>query len=59
MFENFVVSEIVKSYHNCGWEAYIYYFQDKDTKEIDILLADSGKLYIPWKSRRLPRLKSS
>lgn len=35
---NFVVSEIVKSYQNCGREPFIYYYRDKDTKEIDILL---------------------
>ena len=40
-----MVSEIVKSYQNCGWEAFIYYYRDKDTKEIDLLLEDSGKLY--------------
>lgn len=45
ILENFVVSEIVKSYQNCGKEAFIYYYRDKDTKEIDILLEDSGKLY--------------
>lgn len=45
ILENFVVSEIVKSYQNYGREAFIYYYRDKDTKEIDILLEDSGKLY--------------
>ncbi|WP_349948940.1 DUF4143 domain-containing protein [Lacrimispora sp. BS-2] len=45
ILENFVVSEIVKSYQNCGREAFIYYYRDKDTKEIDILLEDSGRLY--------------
>lgn len=45
ILENFVVSEIVKSYQNYGWEAFIYYYRDKDTKEIDLLLEDSGKLY--------------
>lgn len=45
ILENFVVSEIVKSYQNCGREPFIYYYRDKDTKEIDILLEDSGKLY--------------
>ncbi len=45
ILENFVVSEIVKSHQNCGREAFIYYYRDKDTKEIDILLEDSGKLY--------------
>ena len=43
ILENFVVSEIVKSYQNCGREPFIYYYRDKDTKEIDILLEDSGK----------------
>lgn len=45
ILENFVVSEIMKSYQNCGREAFIYYYRDKDTKEIDILLEDSGKLH--------------
>lgn len=45
ILENFAVSEIVKSYLNCGLEPFIYYYRDKDTKEIDILLEDSGRLY--------------
>jgi len=45
ILENFVVSEIVKSYRNCGEEAFIYYYRDKDTKEIDIILEGDGKLY--------------
>lgn len=45
ILENFVVSEIIKSYQNCGREAFIYYYRDKDTKEIDILLEANGKLY--------------
>jgi predicted AAA+ superfamily ATPase len=45
ILENFAVSELVKSYENCGREAYVYYYRDRDTKEIDILLEDSGKLY--------------
>ena len=45
ILENYVVSEVVKSYQNWGREAFIYYYRDKDTKEIDILLEDSGKLH--------------
>jgi predicted AAA+ superfamily ATPase len=45
ILENFAVSEIVKSYHNCGIEPYLYYYRDKDTKEIDILMENDGKLY--------------
>ncbi|HWR40238.1 MAG TPA: DUF4143 domain-containing protein [Patescibacteria group bacterium] len=51
ILENFVVSEIVKSYQNCGREAFIYYYLDKDTKEIGILLEDSGKL-IPHRNQK-------
>lgn len=45
ILENFVVSELVKSYHNCGKEAFIYYYRDKDSKEIDIIMEGDGKLY--------------
>lgn len=45
ILENFTVSEIVKSYQNSGRDAFIYYYRDKDTKEIDILIEDSGKLF--------------
>lgn len=45
LLENFAVSEIVKSYHNVGFEPYIYYYRDKDTKEIDLIIESDGKLY--------------
>lgn len=45
LLENFAVSEIVKSYHNCGYEPYVYYYRDKDTKEIDLIIEGDGKLY--------------
>jgi predicted AAA+ superfamily ATPase len=45
ILENFAVSEIIKSYHNCGLEPYIYYYRDRDTKEIDIIMESDGKLY--------------
>ena len=45
ILENFAVSEIIKSYQNCGLKPFIYYYRDKDTKEIDILMEDSGKLF--------------
>jgi predicted AAA+ superfamily ATPase len=45
ILENYVVSELVKSYHNCGKEAFIYYYRDKDAKEIDLILEGDGKLY--------------
>ena len=45
ILENFTVSEIVKSYYNSGSEPFVYYYRDKDTKEIDLLIEGNGKLY--------------
>ncbi len=45
-FENFVVSEIIKSYYNRGiLEVPIYFYRDKDMNEIDLLIEDNGVLY--------------
>jgi len=44
ILENYVVSEIVKSYHNSAKDAFIYYYRDKDTKEIDVILEADGMI---------------
>ncbi len=45
-FETFVVSEIIKSYYNKGiLELPLYFYRDKDMREIDLLIEDSGTLY--------------
>lgn len=44
ILENYVVSEIKKTYLNCGIEPYLYYYRDKDAKEIDIVLEHDGML---------------
>jgi predicted AAA+ superfamily ATPase len=44
ILENYVVSEIKKSYMHCGMEAFIYYYRDKDCKEIDLILEHDGVL---------------
>lgn len=44
-FETFVISEIYKSWINAGKEPPIYYYRDKDQKEIDLLLEVGGTLY--------------
>lgn len=44
ILENYVVSEIAKSYLNCGQEPFMYYYRDKDAKEIDIVLEHDGVL---------------
>ena len=46
IFETFVVSEILKSYVNAGFDAEnIYYYRDADKKEIDLVIADGDVLY--------------
>jgi predicted AAA+ superfamily ATPase len=45
ILENYAVSEIAKSYSNCGLEPYIYYYRDRDSKEIDVIMEGDGKLY--------------
>lgn len=43
-FETYVFSEIYKSYLNEGKEPPIFYYRDKDQKEIDLLLYQNGTL---------------
>lgn len=42
--ENYVVSEIFKTYNNSAKTPFIYYYRDKDMKEIDLILEADGKL---------------
>ncbi len=44
-FETFVVSEIIKSWHNAGREPTLYFYRDKEGKEIDLLIEDGQTLY--------------
>lgn len=46
LFENFVVSEIIKSYYNTGHETEkIYFYRDKDKREIDLIIEKDNTLY--------------
>ena len=45
-FETFVISEVIKSYYSKGvLELPLYFYRDKDMREIDLLIEDSGTLY--------------
>ncbi len=44
LLENFAVSEIMKGYQNAGKEPYLYFYRDRDAKEIDVLIEGDGKL---------------
>ena len=45
LLENFTVSELMKSYQNEGLSPYLYFYRDRDAKEIDVLLEGNGKLF--------------
>ena len=45
MFETYVIDEILKSYVHNAKKPNIYYYRDKDKKEIDVIIEKNGKLY--------------
>lgn len=45
VFETFVLTEILKSYWNTGKEAPLFFYRDKDGKEVDLLIEKDNKLY--------------
>lgn len=45
ILENYVVSEIIKTYYNFGEMPGIYYYRNNDAKEIDIILEADGQLH--------------
>ena len=44
ILESYVVAEIMKTYMNSGKDPFMYYYRDKDAKEIDIVLEHDGVL---------------
>ena len=45
-FENFVIVEIIKSYYNNGeLRPPLYFYRDKEKKEIDLIIEQNGKLH--------------
>ena len=45
-FENFVIVEIIKSYYNSGeLRTPIYFYRDKEKREIDLIIEQNGKLH--------------
>lgn len=43
ILENYVISEIYKSYYNAAKTPFIYYYRDKDMKEIDLIIEADGQ----------------
>ena len=45
-FENYVIIEIIKSYYNSGeLRPPVYFYKDKEKREIDLIIEQNGKLY--------------
>lgn len=44
-YESYIFSEIYKSYLNAGKEPPLYYYRDKEQKEIDLLLYRDGTIF--------------
>ena len=45
ILENYVVAEIRKTYLNAGQEPLLWYYRDKDNREIDLVLEENGELH--------------
>jgi len=45
ILENYVVSEIIKTYTNNGLDYYAHYYRDIDSKEVDMILESDGRLH--------------
>ncbi len=46
ILENFAVSEVIKSFYNAGiTKPPIYFYRDRDQREIDLIIESSGVLY--------------
>lgn len=45
LLEIFAVSEIMKGYQNAGLKPYLYFYRNRDTKEIDVIVEMDGKIY--------------
>ena len=45
-FENYVIVEIIKSYYNIGeLRPPVYFYRDKEKREIDLIIEENGELY--------------
>lgn len=45
ILENYVVSEIKKTYHNAAQDCLLWYYRDKSSNEIDMVIENNGQLH--------------
>ncbi len=58
MLETFIFTEILKSYWHNGKRAPLYYYRDKDKKEIDLLIVQNEVIY-PLEFKKSARIDKS
>ncbi len=45
ILENYTVSEIMKTYRNAARDCLLWYYRDKDSNEIDLVIESDGELH--------------
>ncbi len=45
ILENYAVCELMKSYRNAGRDCLLWYYRDRDSREIDLVLETNGQLH--------------
>ena len=45
ILENYVVAELLKSYHNNAKECLLWYYRDSNSNEIDMVIESDGMLH--------------
>ena len=45
ILENYTVSELLKTYQNCAKECLLWYYRDKESNEIDMVIESDGQLH--------------
>ena len=45
ILENYVVAEVLKSYHNNARDCLLWYYRDKDNREVDMVIEADGQLH--------------
>ena len=45
ILENYVVSEIIKTYSNSAQDCLLHYYRDKNSNEIDLIMESDGQLH--------------
>lgn len=60
ILETYLFTEILKTYLYCGIKPHLYFYRDKDQKEIDLLIEYNGYLYpIEFKKTATPSLDAA